>query len=349
MAGALRNILSSAVRVIAPEAARAEARPGSIAAPPWRCCDTPDGDAFSIRDGERRHRFFFITGCYKSGTHWVQNILNLHPDVSVKGEFHLETLGRAVDELVGTHWYMTARPRLRGVIDDSYHTFIRRVMFAETRNKPEAMWIGDRTPRLLIELLPGAPIVNIRRDGRDVMVSWNFHHLRAKKMDNLLPEMRSSAERLNARFQSDPEAFAEPGSGYLGDERWFRTHAQIWADMVMRELAEVPCLRERGTPVLQLSYERMHEDVQSARNALYTFLGLDPNLALPLSRETRTLPGFDEPSPTKFYRKGAVGEWRDMFTPQQVAWFDEVAGDALIRAGYEVDSSWAAAPIGAAP
>lgn len=347
MAATLRQLLKSTVGVFAPVATRAEAAV-SIDATPWRCCDTPDGDAFSVRNGDRRHRFFFITGCYKSGTHWVQNILNLHPEVNARGEFHLETLGRAVDELVSTHWYMTARPRLRGVIDDSYHAFIRRVMFTETRDKPHATWIGDRTPRLMTELLPGAPIVNIRRDGRDVMVSWNFHHLRTKKLDNLLPEMRPLAEKFNARFQSDPSAFSEPGTGYLSDEHWFRSHARIWADMVLRELAEAPRLRERGTPVLQLVYERMHEDAASAQASLYKFLGLDPSVAAPLSHETRTLPGFDEPSPTKFYRKGAVGEWRDMFTAQQCAWFVEVAGEALVRAGYEVDASWATARIGAA-
>ncbi|MBY0310855.1 MAG: sulfotransferase [Phycisphaerales bacterium] len=347
MAAALRQLLKSTVGVFAPASTRADAAV-SIDARPWRCCDVPDGDAFSIRDGERRHRFFFITGCYKSGTHWVENILNQHPDVIVKGEFHLEALRRGVDELVDTRWYLTARPRLRGVIDDSYHAFVRRVMFAETRDKPTATWIGDRTPRLLQELLPGAPIVNIRRDGRDVMVSWNFQHLRTKNIDLLMPEMRASAERFNPRFQQDPAAFAEPGSGYLGDERWFRTHAKTWADMVHRELDEAPRLRECGTPVLQLVYERMHEDIAAARASLYAFLGLDPAAAAPLSRETRTLPGFDEPAPSKFYRKGEVGEWRSMFTPQQCAWFQEVAGDALLRAEYEQNASWASPQIGAA-
>lgn len=345
MPGALRNILNSAVRVVAPASRHAQENHDSR---PWLCCDTPDGDAFSIRNGARRHRFFFITGCYKSGTHWVQNLLNLHPDVNVKGEFHLDRISRAVGELTDTHWFLTARPRMRPVIDDSAHAFIRRVMFAETRDKPAATWIGDRTPRLLTELLPGAPIINIRRDGRDVMVSWNYHHLRAKKIDNLMDDMRPLAERINAGFQADPSAFNEPGSGYLGDERWFRYHARVWADMVIRELAEAPRLRERGTPVLQMTYEQMHADLEASRKALYAFLGLAASEAALPSHESKTLPGFDAPSPTKFYRKGSIGEWRDMFTDRQCAWFNEVAGEALIRAGYEPDASWASARIGAA-
>lgn len=338
MAQQIKKLIKRAVRVAMP--AHAPAALPVPASRPWSVADNASGNAWTISDAGRARRFFFITGCYKSGTHWVQNILNLHPGVNVKGEFHFEVLAKAHADLVNTHWYLSARPRLRPVADASLHDFVRRMMYTETRDKPEAAWLGDRTPRLLTEVLPGAPTINIRRDGRDVMVSWNFHHLRAKKMDNLRDEMRPAAERMNADFRENPDRYTQPGSGFLADEWWFRHHARIWAGMIRQELAEAPRLRECGTPVLQMSYERMHESASAARDELYSFLGLDPAAAAPLSRESRTLPGFESESPTTFYRKGATGEWRDYFTPDQNRWFKDEAGEALVLAGYENGSDW---------
>lgn len=338
MAQQIKKLIKRAVRVAMPA-------PESSAAPvpanrPWSVADNATDNAWTIAAHGQTYRFFFITGCYKSGTHWVQNILNLHPAVNVKGEFHFETLQRGYEAMVNTHWYLSARPRLRPTADASYHDFVRRMMWSETRDKPGATWLGDRTPRLLNEVLPGAPVINIRRDGRDVMVSWNFHHLRAQRIENLLPQMRETAERIGPEFRDHPERFHAPGAGFLAEEWWFRHHARVWAGMITRELEEAPRMIERGTRLLRIAYEDIHADVQSARRQLFDHLGLRESEAAPLSHETRTLPGFEEESPTKFYRKGATGEWKDMFTDRQRQWFKEEAGAALIAAGYEKDGNW---------
>jgi len=338
MAQQIAQLIGKAVRVFSPEGdgartVRSEDRP-------WAVADQTVGNSWTIEADGLARRFFFITGCYKSGTHWVQNILNLHPAVNVKGEFHFESVRRGFDEIVGTHWFLAARPRLRPVAEASFEDFVRRMLFVETRDRPAATWLGDRTPRLLTELLPGAPIINIRRDGRDVMVSWNFHHLRATRHDNLEPQMRDAAKRMGPEFQADPTKFNRPGTGFLADEWWFRRHAGIWAGMIKTELGEAPRMRERGTPLLQLIYEDMHRELEPQRRRIFDFLGLDGAQAAEPSHESRTLVGFSHESPTLFYRKGAVGEWKEFFTDQQKRWFKEEAGEALVMAGYEKDLNW---------
>lgn len=338
MAQQIKKLIKKAVRVAMPA-------PESSAAPvpanrPWSVADNATENPWTISAHGQTYRFFFITGCYKSGTHWVQNLLNLHPQVNAKGEFHFESLQRGVHDLTNTHWYLSARPRLRPVAEASFHDFVRRMMWAETRDKPAATWLGDRTPRAIGEILPGAPIINIRRDGRDVMVSWNFHHLRAQRIENLRDEMRDFAAKHGPEFRDHPERFTTPGSGFLGEEQWFRHHARVWAGIIKREVEEAPHLIARGTPLLRLVYEDMHRDITAARHQLFAHLRLSEQTALPLSHETRTLPGFEEESPTKFYRKGATGEWKDMFTDRQKQWFKDEAGEALIAAGYEKDGNW---------
>jgi hypothetical protein len=307
---------------------------------PWALADRRTDNPWTIDAAGRVHRFFFITGCYKSGTNWVMNLLNLHPDVVVKGEFHFEVLYKGVTPLTEVPWYLSSRSPAREVAIESAHDTVRRMMYASTRDKPEATWIGDRTPRALSEVLPGAPTIDIVRDGRDVMVSWNFHHLRVPDTSRFLNQFRPLGESLCPAFRADPSSFERRGTGFLADEAWFRHHARVWADTVRQTLAEAPRFAQRGTPLLPLRYERMHEDLPGYARRLYEFLGLDPALAAPPSRDTRTLPGFENSSPTQFYRKGATGEWRDYFDESATRWFKEEAGDALIAAGYEGGDAW---------
>ena len=71
---------------------------------------------------------------------------------------------------------------------------------------------------------------------------------------------------------------------------------------------------------------------------IYMFLGLDPKKAKPLNELTK--PGFEKENPGTFYRKGAVGDWKNYFTEESKKWFKEEAGDALILAGYEENLNW---------
>jgi hypothetical protein len=309
-------------------------------APAWLAADRAAGNSWTIDDQGVTRRFFFITGCSKSGTHWVQNLLNLHPAVCVKGEFHFEHLREGFGRMVEHHYYVAARKHLRPIADLSYEAMVRRLMYAAAQDKRGAAWIGDRSPRAIEEVLPGAPIVNIRRDGRDVMVSWNFHHMRVERTEYVDQTVQGSVAAVAVEFKASPEKFYSPGTGLLADETWFRRQARVWRAAVEQELEAGPRLRERGTPVLQVKYEDLHADVRAGRRGLYAFLGLDDGPAGEISKESRTAPGFEGSTHLEFYRKGATGEWRELFTEAQKRWFKEEAGETLVRAGYEDGMGW---------
>jgi hypothetical protein len=42
----------------------------------------------------------------------------------------------------------------------------------------------------------------------------------------------------------------------------------------------------------------------------------------------------------RFYRKGVAGDWKNHFTEEDKRAFKALAGDMLIRLGYERDLSW---------
>ncbi|MGF2617915.1 sulfotransferase domain-containing protein [Rossellomorea vietnamensis] len=46
------------------------------------------------------------------------------------------------------------------------------------------------------------------------------------------------------------------------------------------------------------------------------------------------------PGTSATFRKGSIGDWRNDFTPEHKRVFKEVAGDLLIRLGYEKDYNW---------
>jgi hypothetical protein len=47
-----------------------------------------------------------------------------------------------------------------------------------------------------------------------------------------------------------------------------------------------------------------------------------------------------QPRKSKTFRAGKTGEWRKYFKPEHKALFKEIAGDLLVRLGYEKDNDW---------
>ena len=53
-----------------------------------------------------------------------------------------------------------------------------------------------------------------------------------------------------------------------------------------------------------------------------------------------SLEGSINPSRSPTFRSGKTGEWRKHFTPEHKKIFKDVAGELLIRLGYEKDTDW---------
>ena len=333
----LRAAVRPVVRRVLPEQVRARVRDlernNSTAADRWV------DNHYTIKvDGQKRH-FFFVCGGFKSGTHWVQNLLNLHPQVFVQGEYHFEYTKNAIDHLTSVHWFLSSKPELGEIAVDTFEMMVRRMIWEGAREHRGAIWLGDRTPNPLMTTIRGAPLISITRDVRDVLVSWSFHHTRVEHETGIALPFREKWAQARAKFLADPDAF-NPLDGLLGDEGWVRHHARHWADVCRRSREAKPKLDELGTRVLELQYEQIHADLEGERGRLYRFLGLDPALAREPSAATKTLPGFKQENRRSFFRKGAVGEWHETLDESLCKIIKEEAGEEMIAAGYEKDLNW---------
>lgn len=303
-------------------------------------CDRPIGNRHTIEVAGRKIRFFFLCGSWKSGTHWVSNLLNLHPKVCIRGEHHFEEIAICRRNLTTPTWYMAHHSPLLEVTNDAFESLVRRMLYVSTRNRPHAVWLGDHTPRLLNPVIRDAPHIHLVRDGRDVLISWAFHWLRVQNVNTFLPEFRHLAQRWCSEFMQNPDKFRDASIGLLGDDHWVRHTCRGWANFIREDSKAIPHFRSREVPIYEIRYEMLHTEVERIRTEMYHFLQIDPNDAEPISERTKTTPGFKSEQLQSHYRKGQVGDWRNYFDDRLRRIFKEEAGQALIDAGYEKDLNW---------
>jgi hypothetical protein len=177
-----------------------------------------------------------------------------------------------------------------------------------------------RPPRYLIEksprnihhieriraLFPTAKLIVIYRDGRDVVVSDRF--------------FTEDYGRATFSFQETVLRWRRDMEAHLA---WAERH-----------------------PLCAVSYERLLADGAPVVRDLLQFLGLpaeDQRIADLLERSSfRFYTGRErgQENRRRFYRKGIAGDWKNHFTPEHSRIFKELAGDMLIRLGYEEGLDW---------
>jgi hypothetical protein len=141
-----------------------------------------------------QRRLFFVGGAPRSGTTWLQQILDAHPDICCKGEgllwktlaVPLETLmaerRKSLDEKNTTLFRHTGGYPLPGPADTE-HLLGTAILtaFAQQAGDGDYRAIGEKTPEnvfffaRLKQLFPDARFIAIARDPRDVLTSaWHF-------------------------------------------------------------------------------------------------------------------------------------------------------------------------------
>jgi len=294
----------------------------------------------STRPDGRERRVFFLRGAPRSGTNWAAALLNLHPKVICEGEFHLENFIEVAQRHVAAEHHATSHEPARAELLAGVEDLVERTIRAGLALSPGAEWVGDRTPRPVRELIAGAPIIWMCRDGRDVLVSWMYHLLRTNA-----PKI-GGAERMKGAFGDDYDAYKRDPSHFnvypehlLGDETLVRELSRTWGEHIRNDLDALDRIG-RDAPTLKVRYEDLLADTEARRTRMYELLGLDPGEARPIGRRDRTAPGFDE-KPGSFYRKGEAGDWKHYFVNDDARrWFAEEAGAALVELGYERSTDW---------
>lgn len=191
-------------------------------------------------------------------------------------------------------------------------TFIQRFFHFQRDRLAPAGYLLEKSPRnvhnveRIRELFPGAKLIVIYRDGRDVVTSDRF-------------------------FTQD----------YGGKQFDFTAAVRAWKSDMEAHLAGA----ERH-PMFACGYEALLSDGAAVSKSLFRFLGLRCDDALIADLVERSSFRFyagrerGQEDRKRFYRKGVAGDWKNHFSPEDKALFKEIGGEMLVRLGYEQDLSW---------
>src|SRR5258708_386135 len=119
---------------------------------------------------------FFVFGCPKSGTTWVQGLLDRHPEASGAGQRRRNTT--IFGDIVGYAPF----PEIAAEDERWLYEMLVARMLEKSASKPGVRLVGDKTPNLVEHLawfaamVPQARFIHVIRDARDVAVS-GWHHL----------------------------------------------------------------------------------------------------------------------------------------------------------------------------
>ena len=185
-------------------------------------------------------------------------------------------------------------------------------------NCPYAEWAAQQSPELRTLV--------VLRDPRDLMISWiysvAFSHEQNRAV-TLLREPLQEATPAN-RVRIAMSMFGRLNRGFRS---WVRTG-------------------DASENLLITTYEKFIADQQAEFRRVFAFLGWSIPAEtlravverLSFSKRSGRNPG--EENTHSHYRKGIAGDWRNHFTRELGALFEECFGDILIQGGWEKAPGW---------
>ena len=306
-------------------------------------------------------RFAFIVGHYKCGTTWVINLLSLHPDIIGLAETNLfkyvfnrdfvETtcilfsqtawgdgglkrlprrlLGRILNP-IRKYWKpvvglkVTDRPLTRYSISllEQYRLKKRllsvstpedycRTFFGYFAKTFKPIYVIEKSadhvkviPKIK-QVYPDSKLIAIYRDGRDFVISHKFY-----------------AQNMGLSWS-------------------FKESVKLWKDMIETQLKY-----EKEYDLQSFSYESLLNDTKSVIKKILNYLELHydgkilEDMIYKSSFEFITGRKRGEMDKKSFYRKGVAGDWKNFFSYKDKEIFKKIAGDLLIKLGYEKDYKW---------
>jgi hypothetical protein len=297
---------------------------------------------------------FFIMGHARSGTTILMRLARLHPEVHCNYQAHFFTrapmLKSLVDSPEAADWLSRKSNRWNQGRDLSPLVMRAAADFIMERDaaREGKHIVGDKSPSSVIHgqvvrdtyaVYPDAKLIYIVRDGRDVLISERFRNF-VEDSKFLTAEDRRIIEALKV----DQTPFTDGRRSIFTDD-FIRRVAKRWVD----DLTEIDGESKRLYPnaYFSLRYEDLLAQPFAEMQKLWAFLGVQADPALEAEVQKEMGQNLDEvwqakrnDSIASFLPKGKAGNWRNMFTQHDRQIFKEVAGDVLVKWGYEKDLNW---------
>lgn len=264
----------------------------------------------------------FIVGQARSGTTWVHDIFRAHPNVRGVFESMVFERGNGVaGPLSDAHW---GGPRPRGLGEIATRDEVLDVVRSAASRllshglAPHHHFLVEKTPGhaqmipMILEVFPGARIVHVLRDGRDVWVS-----------------ARAARQSWARSWTSLPAGLEVARAAH----RWQET-----VRTVRRHAASA------DGAVLEVRYEELRRDPFAGYTQLFEFVGIPYDQALleQIHEETDFDQSGRAADPSGFYRAARVGDWRRSFHLLEGLLFNLFGGSGLVESGYERSRAWRA-------
>lgn len=177
------------------------------------------------------------------------------------------------------------------------------------------------------------------RDLRDHIISW-IHHYKYRK-NNIDYKLSQYMDCLDFEEALIEFIVGEPNSKGYG------TAAITPVRRTCRMVNEWLQLEAENQNVLTVTYEDLHKNCLGELRRIVNFIGIrvdDEILSKVVKNRSfmRMSQGRRQGDEDKsnHFRKGIVGDWKNYFSPMTKDLFKKMAGDFLVKTGYEPDDSW---------
>jgi len=298
---------------------------------------------------------FFIFGHARSGTTLLMRLARLHPEVHCNYQAHFFTRKPLLKSLVDSpeieEWLTRKSNRWNQGRDLSPLVLRAAADFILERDaaREGRSIVGDKSPSSTIHgqavrdmhaVYPDAKLVCIVRDGRDVLISERFRNF-VEESKFLTPEDK----RVLSDLQTNPVPFSD-GRRSIFTEAFIRRVAKGWVTNLKE--TEEEAQRLYGKNYFGLRYEDLLATPFDEMSKLWKFLGvkkIDKSLVKTIKAEMESNPDEEWQAQrngdiSSFLPKGQAGNWTRLFTARDKVIFKEVAGEMLVRWGYERDLKW---------
>ncbi|MCP4139452.1 MAG: sulfotransferase [Chloroflexi bacterium] len=294
---------------------------------------------------------FFIYGHARSGTTLLARLIRLHPEVHCNWQAHFFTRKPLLKSLVNSaemEEWLTRRSNRWNDGEDLSPLVMRAaadyIMESDAKRAgAEKHIVGDKSPnslndgesvRLLHAVYPDAYLINIVRDGRDVLISQRFRNF-VEESKFLTKEDKKIVDALRV----DQTPFTT-GERSIFTEKWLRANAEGW----VRNLAETESEGRRllGERYYEFRYEDLLATPFAEMKKVWALFGINVDDALDeaiqaemSSNPDKTWQKERNESIADFLPKGKAGNWQNIFTSRDREIFNEVAGEMLEKWKYE--------------